>query len=120
MLASVQLGDHHIIIAYQCDGVFVLVHLVPGCGVGDVDRREVVQVSAKFLCPSMGLLRISVLFTPLSPDFQLCPYHVSVLLFWHPLLSNDLVATEFRHASCPLTDVFEQDSEVLSKLGILL
>ena len=37
------------------------VPLVPGCAVGDVDRREVVQVSAKFFCPSMAFLRFSVL-----------------------------------------------------------
>ena len=38
-----------IIIGYQEDAVFVPVPLVPGCAVADVDRREVVQVSANFL-----------------------------------------------------------------------
>ena len=38
-----------IIIAYQRDGALVRVPLVPWCGVGDVDRRKVVLVSAKFL-----------------------------------------------------------------------
>ena len=37
-------------------------------GVGDVDRSEVVQVSAICFCPSVGLLKISILFfsMPLS------------------------------------------------------
>ena len=41
-----------------------------------------------------------------------------MLLFWQALLSNGLVVAEFRNASCSLIDVFEQDSKVLSKLGI--
>ena len=55
-------------IAYQRDGALAPVPLVPECGVGDVDRREVVQVSAIFFCPSVGLLRISILFILLPPD----------------------------------------------------
>ena len=54
-----------IIIGYQRDGVFVLVQ---GCGVGDVDRREVVQLSAKFFCPSVSSLRIWTVFVFLPPD----------------------------------------------------
>ena len=42
--------------------------LMPRCGVRDVDRREVVQVSAICFCPSMGSLRISVLLILLPPD----------------------------------------------------
>ena len=57
-----------IIIACQHDGVFVLVPLVPGCRVGDVGRREVVQVSAKFFWSSMSFLRISALFVLLPRD----------------------------------------------------
>ena len=49
--------------AHQRYGALVPVPLVPGCGVGDVDRWEVVQVSAIFFCPSVGLLRISILFS---------------------------------------------------------
>ena len=52
----------------QRDGVCVPVPLVPGCGIRGVDRREVVQVSAKFFCPSMSFLRISILFVLLPPD----------------------------------------------------
>ena len=40
-----------IVVAHQRDGAVVLVPLVPRCGVGDVDRREVVQVSAVLLPP---------------------------------------------------------------------
>ena len=57
-----------IIIAYQRDGALVPVPLVPGCDVGDVDRRDVVQVSATFFCPSTGLLKISILFVLLPLD----------------------------------------------------
>ena len=59
-----------IVFAYQCDGALVPVPVVPGCGVGDVDRREVVQVSAMFFCPSVGLPRISILFILLPPDYN--------------------------------------------------
>ena len=38
-----------------------------------------------------------------------------MLLLWHPVLPNDLGATEFRHASCPLVCLFEQDTKELSK-----
>ena len=55
------------IVAHQRDGALVPVPLMPGCGVRDVDRREEVQVSAKFFCPSLGLLRMSVLFILLPP-----------------------------------------------------
>ena len=47
-----------IIIAHQCDGALVPVPLVPGCAVGGVDRREVVQVSAIIFCPSMNFSEI--------------------------------------------------------------
>ena len=59
-----------IIIAYQCDGALVPVPVVPGCGVGDVDLPEVVQVSAIFFCPSVGLPRISILFILLPSDYN--------------------------------------------------
>ena len=55
-----------LIVPCQRDGALVPVPLMPRCGVRDVDRREVVQVSAIFFRPSMGLLRISVLFRPLA------------------------------------------------------
>ena len=55
-------------VACQLDGALVLVRLLLGCGVRDVDRREVVQVSAIFCRPSMGTLRISVLLILLPPD----------------------------------------------------
>ena len=40
--------------------------------------------------------------------------------FWHPLLSNCLVATESRRASCPLGGSLVQGNKGLSKLGIWL
>ena len=40
-----------------------------GCDGGDVDRREVVQVSAIFFCPTVVLLRISM-FVLLPPDYD--------------------------------------------------
>ena len=40
---------------------FVLVPLVPSCAVGDVDRREVIQVPTKIFCPSVSFLRPSTL-----------------------------------------------------------
>ena len=49
-----------LVVAHQRDGALVPVPLMLGCGVRDVDCREVVQVSAILFCPSMGLLRISV------------------------------------------------------------
>ena len=42
-------------VAHQRDGALVPVLLMPGCDVRDVDRREVVQISAIFFGPSMGL-----------------------------------------------------------------
>ena len=57
-----------VIITHQCNGALVPVRLLPGCDVRDVDRREVVQVSAIFFCPSVALLRISILFILLPPD----------------------------------------------------
>ena len=89
-------------------------------GVREVDRREVVQVSAIFFFPSMGLLKISALFILFPPDFNGVLTTFPCSSSGIPLLSNDLVATEFRHASCSLIDFFEQDSKVLSMLGILL
>ena len=55
-----------IIIAYQHDGVFVPVPLVPGCVVGGVDRREGVQVSATFFCPFRELSKMFDTFRPLA------------------------------------------------------
>ena len=89
--------------------VMVALVPVPGCSVRDVDRRELVQVSAIFFCPSMGLLRMSILFILLPPDYDGALYSFSMLLFWHPMLSNGLVASESRRVSCPLSDSFEQD-----------
>ena len=43
-----------------------------------------------------------------------------MLLFWHSLLSNGLVATESRRASCPLSDSLVQSNKGLTKLGMLL
>ena len=86
----------------------------------DVDRREVVQISAILFCQSVGLLRISMLFILLPPDYGGAHCSVSMLLFWHPLLSNGLVATASRRASCPLSDLLSQGNKGLSKLGILL
>ena len=57
-----------IIIGYQYDGVFVLVPLVPRCAVGDVDRREVVQVPTIIFCPSMNFLRLSIRFVTLPSE----------------------------------------------------
>ena len=59
-----------IIVAHQRDGAFVQVPLVSGCDGRDVDRREVVQVSAIFFCPTVVLLRISMLFVLLPPDYD--------------------------------------------------
>ena len=55
-----------LIVARQRDGTLVPVLLVPGCGKRDVDRREVVQVSAILFSPSVGLLRITIRFHPLA------------------------------------------------------
>ena len=44
-----------------------------------------------------------------------CPYCASMRPFWHPLLSNGLVATEFRRAFCPLSDLLVQSNKGLSK-----
>ena len=57
-------------VAHQRDGALVPVPLMPGCGKRDVDRRDAVQESAIFFCPSVGLLRISILFTLLPPDYD--------------------------------------------------
>ena len=104
--------------ADQRDGALVPVPLMPGCGVRDVDRREVVQVSARFFCPSVGLLRISMLFILLPPPaYDDALYCVPMLLFWHPLLSNGLLATESRRASCPLSDELVQGRKGLPKPG---
>ena len=59
-----------LIVAHQRDGAVVPVPLMPGSGLRDVARRKVVQVSATFFCPSKGLLRISVLFMRLQPDYN--------------------------------------------------
>ena len=56
------------IVACQRHGALVPVPLMPGSGARDVDRREVVQVSATFFRPSMGMLRISVLLILVPPD----------------------------------------------------
>ena len=60
-------SHHLVILGYQKDGVFVQVPLVQGAA-GDVDRREVVQVSAKFFCQSMNFLRFSTLFVILPSE----------------------------------------------------
>ena len=57
-----------IIIGHQEDGVFVPVPPVPGCAVGDVDRREVVQVSTNIFCPSMNFPRFTTLFVILPSE----------------------------------------------------
>ena len=56
-----------IIIAYQCDACRCL-----WCqaAVRDVDRREAIQVSAVCFCPSVGLVRMSILFILLPPDYN--------------------------------------------------
>ena len=77
-----------LIVAHQRDGALVPVPLMPGCGKRDVDRRVVVQVSAIFFCPSVGLLRMSILFILLPPDYDGAFCCVSMLLFWHPLQSQ--------------------------------
>ena len=61
-LASVQLAYHrHWIPARR-------VPLVPGCAVGDVDRREVVKKKASIFCPFMNFLRLSALFVILPSE----------------------------------------------------
>ena len=50
----------------KSDRALVPVPLMPGCDVRDVDRREVVRVSAIFFSPSVGLLRIAIPFHPLA------------------------------------------------------
>ena len=57
-----------LIIACQRDGAFVPVPLMPGCGVRDVDRRVVVQVSAILFRPSMNFLRFSIHFVILPSE----------------------------------------------------
>ena len=71
-----------IIIGYH---VFVQVLLVPGSGVGDVDRREVVQVSAKFLSIHDLSFRLSAIWAQwiCDPSF--------LLLCGHLVLSNGLL-----------------------------
>ena len=64
-------------------------------------------------CPSVGLLRISILL-------RWCPCCASMLLFWHPLLSNGFVATESRRVSCSLSDPLVHGNKGPWKLGIWL
>ena len=57
-----------LIVAHQPDGALVPVPLVPGCAVGDVDRREVVQVATVVFCPPMNFLSVSILFVILPSE----------------------------------------------------
>ena len=81
------------------NGVLVPVPLVPGCSVGGVDRREVVQVPTIIIfCPPMNFVRVSILlikswlffFAHLWASFPMVflPLSFSVSFF---LLSNSLV-----------------------------
>ena len=89
--------------------------------VKDVDRREVVEVSATVGCPSVGLLGISILCILLPPDYDSAlTTYVSMLFFWHPLLSNGLVAIGNLRASCPFSDSLVEGMREPPKLGILL
>ena len=94
--------------------------LVPGHGVGDNNRSEVVQVSAIFFFPSVVLLTISILFILLPPDHNgvlvVFPCSSSGIL----LLSNDLFAIELRRVSCLLSDPLVQGNKELSEPGIWL
>ena len=92
--------------AHQGDGAFVPVALVPGCGVGDVDRREIVQVSAIFFRPSVGLLRISILFILLPPD-----YDGALIVF--PCSSSGVHCFPMVCVSCLLSDPLAQGNENL-------
>ena len=53
-----------LIVAHQRDGALVSVPLMPGYDVRNVDRREVVQVSAIFFCPIAGLAENFYTFHP--------------------------------------------------------
>ena len=55
-----------VIVAHQRDGVLVPMPLMPGCGMRDVDRRDVVQVSAILFCPAVALLKNLSTFQSLS------------------------------------------------------
>ena len=55
------------IVAFHCDGVLVTTPLVIRRCVGDVDRREVIQVFAVSFCPPVRQLRSSVLLVILPP-----------------------------------------------------
>ena len=85
-----------LIVAHQRDGVPVPMPLMPGCGKKDVDCREVVQVSAISFCPSVGLLRISILCILLPPDYD------GVLLCFHaPLLASIAFQWSWSHWVSP-------------------
>ena len=68
---------------------------MPSCAVGDVDRRDVVQVSAIIFCPSMIVPRFSILCVLLRSEHD--GFVTYFLLFvGHLLLSNGLFAIELR------------------------
>ena len=108
------------IVAHQCDGVLVPIHLVPWRDAGDVDCREVVQTSTKFFCPSRGQLRISILLVLLPPDYDGVLPVLLCSLFWRPSRSNGLFAIESHRVSFLLNDSLVQESTALSKLGTRL
>ena len=109
-----------LIVAHQRDGALVPVPLMSKCGVRDVDRREVVQVLAIFYYPSVGLLRISILFMLLPPDYDgaliLFPCSSSGIHCF-PMVLSPLSLAVFL---APLSDSLVQGNKGLSELGIWL
>ena len=77
---------------FSCRRLVRIFVVVPGCGVRDVDRREVVQVSAIFFRPSMGCDSVPFMF--LCSSFGIIAFQWS-LCHWarrvSSLLSESLV-----------------------------
>ena len=105
------------IVTLHCDGALVTTLLVIVRVVGDVDRREVVQVLAVGFCPTQPptekfcAARHSATCSR-SRDGRCVP----VLLYCRLLLSNDLLAIVDLRASFLFNDSLVQDNTAPSKL----
>ena len=98
-----------IIIGYQEDGVFVPVPLVPGYAMGDVDRREVLQVLTIIFCPStLDTFHHSVIRARWNHG---CSF---LLLCGRLLLCSGLFAIELRRVVYLLSNSLVQGNKELS------